>query len=195
VGKIVSGIFFVVRYFSSSNPFGSVLFNHSPRTIHHSQLTKSCIIRTWTADEDERDMETITAPCENAYQQLQLFTSKVFTSLDHPQLWVNLRTLVGRELKSLERGKPFVVQGVQGDRVLLSPVVSGKQRIIQRKTLERAFSALLDRRELTGLEIAEEFSPFNAGYVAALLAALPDVAVCVKPIRLIFMGQQLFYLE
>lgn len=140
-------------------------------------------------------MDTITVPCENAYQQLQLFTSKVFTSLSHPQLWVNLRHLAGRELKTLERGKPFEVQGVQGDRVLLSPAVSGKQRIIRRRTLEGAFNALVDRRELTGQEIAEEFSPYNAVYVAALLAALPDVAVCIKPIRLIFVGHQLFYLE
>jgi hypothetical protein len=42
--------------------------------------------------------------------------------------------------------------------------------------------------------IAEEFSPFNAVYVAALLAALPDVAQCIRPTRLIFVGHQLFYL-
>ena len=57
-----------------------------------------------------------------------------------------------------------------------------------------AFDALLERRELTGLEIAEEFSAFNAVYIATLLAALPDVAVCTRPIRLIFVGHQLFYL-
>lgn len=79
--------------------------------------------------------------------------------------------------------------------VILSPVVSGKPRKVKRDTLEDAFSALLDRRELAAAEIADEFSPFNAVYVAALLAALPDVAVCSRPIRLIFMGHQLFYLE
>jgi predicted protein tyrosine phosphatase len=84
---------------------------------------------------------------------------------------------------------------VLADRVLLSPVVSGKQRTIHRKVLQDAFSALVDRRELMGLEIADEFSPFNAVYVATLLATLPDVAVCIKPIRLIFVGHQLFYLE
>jgi hypothetical protein len=148
-----------------------------------------------TANVDERDMETITAPCENAYQQLQLFTSKVFTALAHPQLWLNLHTLQGRELKTLEQGKPFMVQEVLGDRVLLAPMVSGKQRTIRRKTLETAFNALVEQRELTSLEIAQEFSPFNAVYVAALLAALPDVAACTRPIRLIFVGHQLFYLE
>jgi hypothetical protein len=140
-------------------------------------------------------METVTASWENAYQQLQLFARKVNPPVDHPQLWTNLCNLRGRELKTLERGRPFIVQGVLGDRVVLSPVVSGKQRTIRRQTLQCAFSALVDRRELTGLEIAEEFSPFNAVYVAALLAALPDVAACIKPIRLIFMGHQLFYLE
>jgi hypothetical protein len=78
--------------------------------------------------------------------------------------------------------------------VVLSPAVSGKLRIIQRRTLEEAFSALLDRRELTGVAIAEEFSAFNVVYVAALLAALPDIAPCINPTRLIFVGHQLFYL-
>jgi hypothetical protein len=87
------------------------------------------------------------------------------------------------------------VSEVAQSHVVLSPVVSGKPRRIKRDILEGAFDALLDRRELTGVEIAEEFSAFNAVYVAALLAALPDVAVSARPIRLIFMGHQLFYLE
>ena len=115
--------------------------------------------------------------------------------LTREQLWPKICLLDGRELKTLERGRPFEVVNVGGERVVLSPVVSGKARIIPRSTLEEAFGALLDRRELTGMEIAGEFSAFNAVYVAALLAALPDVAVCTHPIRLIFVGHQLFYLE
>lgn len=109
--------------------------------------------------------------------------------------WPNIRNLHGRELKTLGHGHPFEVSEVGQAHVVLSPVVSGKPRIIKRDTLEEAFGALLDRRELTGMEIAEEFSPYNSVYVAALLAALPDVAVVARPIRLIFMGHQLFYLE
>lgn len=101
----------------------------------------------------------------------------------------------GRELRTLAHGRPFGVVDVRGDRIVLSPAVSGKQRTIKRRTLEHAFGALIDRRELTSLEIADEFSPYNAVYVAALLAALPDVAVSHRPIRLIFVGHQLFYLE
>ena len=115
--------------------------------------------------------------------------------LTQNQLWASICTLDGLELKTLVRGNAFEVVNVQGDRVVLSPVVNGKPRTIPRHTLEEAFSALLERRELTGQEIAWEFSAFNAVYVAALLAALPDVAVCTHPIRLIFMGHQLFYLE
>ena len=115
--------------------------------------------------------------------------------LTQDQFWPSLRSLDGCELKTLERGRPFEVVGVWPDRVELAPVVSGKPRRIRRGTLEGAFNALLDRRELTSLEIANEFSSFNAVYVAALLAALPDVAVCKKPIRLIFVGHQLFYLK
>ena len=115
--------------------------------------------------------------------------------LSHDQLWPNICDLDGRELKTLVYGHPFevAVRGEEG--VVLSPVVSGKPRSIPRDTLEEAFVALYERRELTGLEIAEEFSSFNAPYVVALLAALPDVAVCRRPVRLIFMGRQLFYLE
>jgi hypothetical protein len=111
------------------------------------------------------------------------------------RFWPSICRLTGRELKTLARGRPFEVVEVGGDQVALSPVVSGKPRMIQRDTLENAFNALLDRRELTSTEIADEFSPYNAVYVAALLAALPDVAVCSRPTRLIFMGHQLFYLD
>lgn len=115
--------------------------------------------------------------------------------LTQDQFWKNISNLHGRELKTLRYGHPFEVSDVGQGEVVLSPVVSGKPRKVKRDTLEEAFSALLHRRELTGTEIADEFSPFNAVYVAALLAALPDVAVCSRPIRLIFMGHQLFYLE
>jgi hypothetical protein len=115
--------------------------------------------------------------------------------LTRDQLWPRITLLGGRELKTLERGRPFEVVNVDGERVVLSPVVSGKERVIPRETLENAFGALLERRELTGVEISGEFSSFNGVYVAALLAALPDVAVCIHPTRLIFMGHQLFYLE
>ncbi len=111
------------------------------------------------------------------------------------QFWPNICALDGLELKTLEQGRPFAVETVLRDRVILSPAISGKPRTIPRQTLECAFNALLSRRELTSPEIAREFSPFNAVYIAALLAALPDVAVCLKPIRLIFVGHQLFYLE
>ncbi len=114
--------------------------------------------------------------------------------LTQDQFWPSICTLDGRQLKTLERGCPFTVEAVDEGGVVLAPLVSGKPRIIQRETLEDVFDALLDRRELTGAAIAEEFSPFNAVYVAALLAALPDVAPCIRPIRLIFVGHQLFYL-
>lgn len=115
--------------------------------------------------------------------------------LNRDQLWPKLCALDGRELKTLAYGRPFSVAVVGDTGVKLSPVVSGKVRRIQRGTLEGALGALMDRRELTSVEIAREFSAFNATYVAALLAALPDVAACVKPTRLIFVGRQLFYLE
>ncbi|MDF1520990.1 MAG: hypothetical protein RQ728_09165 [Brevefilum sp.] len=115
--------------------------------------------------------------------------------LTRDQFWPNICNLHGRELKTLRQGHPFEVSEVGHSHVVLSPAVSGKPRIIKRETLEDAFGALLDRRELTRIEIAEEFSAFNAVYVAALLAALPDVAVVARPVRLIFMGHQLFYLE
>jgi len=105
--------------------------------------------------------------------------------LTQEQFWQSICTLDGRELKTLDRGRPFDVVAVREWQVVLSPAVSGKRRAIRRGTLEGAFGALLDRRELTSLQIADEFSAFNAVYVA----------VCTKPIRLIFVGRQLFYLE
>jgi hypothetical protein len=110
-------------------------------------------------------------------------------------LWPSICNLAGRELKTLARGRAFEVSDVDTDQVTLSPVASGKMRMIQRDILEGAFNALLNRQELTSIEIAEEFSPYKAVYVTALLAALPDIAVCSRPTRLIFMGNQLFYLD
>lgn len=127
--------------------------------------------------------------------ELLLLKCRFYNVLTQDQFWPNICLLGGRELKTLERGRPFAVVDVAEEQVVLSPVVSGKPRKIPRAALEEAFLALRDRRELTGLEIAEEFSAFNAVYVAALLAALPDVAVCHHPTRLIFYGNQLFYLE
>jgi hypothetical protein len=115
--------------------------------------------------------------------------------LTQNQFWHKISRLDGRELKTLARGRSFEILAVQEDQVALSPVASGKMRTIQRETLEGVFNALLNRREMTTLEIAEEFSPYQAVYVTALLAALPDIAVCKHPTRLIFMGHQLFYLE
>jgi len=115
--------------------------------------------------------------------------------LSREVLWPSITALDGRELKTLERGRPFEVRDVRQDRVVVMPAVSGACRTIRRPVLEEAFSALLDRRELTGVEIAGEFSAFNGVYIAALLAALPDVAACTGPTRLIFVGHQLFYLE
>ncbi len=115
--------------------------------------------------------------------------------LTRDQFWPSICMLDGRELRTLGRGRPFAVEAVDGAGVVISPAISGKTRTILRETLEEAFNALLDRRELTGVEIAEEFSPFNGVYVAAMLAALPDVAPCTRPIRLIFVGRQLFYVD
>jgi hypothetical protein len=115
--------------------------------------------------------------------------------LQKEQFWTNIQALAGRDLKTLTYGRAFTIRRVTSDRVVLSPLVSGKPRTIPRNALEDAFHALMTRRELTHREITLEFSNFNAVYVAALLAALPDVAACVRPIRLIFVGHQLFYLN
>lgn len=109
--------------------------------------------------------------------------------------WPSICELDGRELRTLGRGRRFAVEAVDDSGVLLSPARSGKLRTIQRGTLEETFAALLDRRELTATEIAQEFSPFNAVYVAAMLAALPDIAPSINPTCLIYMGHQLFYLD
>jgi hypothetical protein len=115
--------------------------------------------------------------------------------LQKEQFWTNIEALVGRNLKTLAYGRAFTIRQVTSDRVVLSPLISGKPRTIPRNALEEAFHALMKRRELSHREIIMEFSNFNAVYIAALLAALPDVAACVHPIRLIFVGHQLFYLN
>ncbi|MCB0018425.1 MAG: hypothetical protein KDE09_11585 [Anaerolineales bacterium] len=100
------------------------------------------------------------------------------------QFWAVIGALEGKTLKTLDRLQPFDVVAVDSAKIIVRPHKSGKERPIKREVVEGAWSDLMRRRELTRNDIRERYSQFNPAYVAAILAAVPDVDYRIRPIRL-----------
>jgi len=106
------------------------------------------------------------------------------TSLPLSECWNQVGRLVGQELRTLERQRPFRIVEV-AERVLRIEVgTTGKSRPIRRGEIEAAWEHLVREGEITRAEIHRQYSEFNPAYVAAILAALPGVTHQIHPIRL-----------
>ncbi len=110
-------------------------------------------------------------------------------------IWGDLARLDGKCLKTLEQRRPFTVLAVRETGVILKLQASGKQCQVSRESLQEAFDVLYARRELSLHEVSEAVGANQASYVATLLATLPNVAVCRKPMALIYNGLSLFDLD
>ncbi len=110
-------------------------------------------------------------------------------------IWGDLARLDGKCLKTLEQRRPFTVLAVRETGVILELQTSGKQRQVSRASLQEAYAALYTRRELSLHDVSEAVGANQASYVATLLATLPNVAVCRKPMALIYNGLSLFDLD
>jgi hypothetical protein len=98
--------------------------------------------------------------------------------------WSEIRNLKGRTLKTLDCRKPFQVIEVTEHAVTVLPLETGKERPIQRASIENAFRHLTVTGRLTRAEIEKEYAPRNIAYAAAMLAEFPGVKYFLQPIRL-----------
>lgn len=98
--------------------------------------------------------------------------------------WMQIRALKGKTIRTLDRGNPFDVLDVTENAAIVRPHENMKERNVPREEIESAYNELVAKRELTRVTIREKYSQFNPAYVAAILAALPNVSSRAKPIRL-----------
>jgi len=101
-------------------------------------------------------------------------------------IWQEVARLVGKELKTLEHGNPFRILRVTDRSLHLLVGSTDRERMIQYKEIVCAWQHLSEQRELSRSEIHAHYSEFNPAYVAAILAALPDVEYETRPIRLFY---------
>ena len=101
-------------------------------------------------------------------------------------LWRYVCGLEGSTLRTLGRGKPFVVLLATARAVNVVPESSGKERSIPRSALQGALGDLRDRGLLTLNDIRSQWCDFSPAYVAAILAELPDVTHRLRPITLLY---------
>jgi len=100
-------------------------------------------------------------------------------------VWGEVAKLEGRELATLDREARFRVKGINEREVVLV-LETGTEWKPPREQVERAWHELLRRGELPRTWIRDEISEYNAGYIAAILAALPGVTYQTEPIRLFY---------
>jgi len=102
------------------------------------------------------------------------------------EIWVEVKKLQGKTLKTLDRNNPFDIVDVGARKLIVKPHVRGIERGIRRQAIEGAFKELVMRGEITRADIRCRHSNFNPAYVAAILASLPNVTFSLKPIRLYY---------
>jgi hypothetical protein len=104
--------------------------------------------------------------------------------------WAEVTKLVGKELKTLDRENPFQVLRITDTTLEIQVGHTGQLRTIQHEEIEDAWRELSTQRKLTRIDIRDQYSEFNPAYVAAILAALPDVTHKIHPIRLYYRQAQ-----
>jgi len=99
-------------------------------------------------------------------------------------MWVEIEKLKSQTLTTLDQKKPFNVVDVTEHAVLICPQETQTERPISRDEIENAYRHLVTIGQSTRTEIQEKFSEYNPAYVAAILAALPNVQHSTRPIKL-----------
>jgi hypothetical protein len=98
--------------------------------------------------------------------------------------WEEIKKPEGQTLKTLDQRKPFDNLDITDHAVLIYPQATQTERPISRDEIENAYRHLVTLGEITRTEIPEKFSEYNPAYVAAILAALPNVQHSTRPIKL-----------
>ena len=102
------------------------------------------------------------------------------------EFWAEITRLAGQGLHTLGQEAAFDVVRVDDAAVRIRVASSGNPYSIYRRELADVWEILKERGELSQTAIREELGYPNPTYVAAILAALPDVAHQAGPIRLTY---------
>lgn len=89
----------------------------------------------------------------------------------------------------LDQQKPFTVTAVTSDKMTVMPQATDKERPLTRDEIEGAWLALVQRGELSLMDVKHEFSDWSPVYITAVLAELPGVTYKIWPIVLFYTKQ------
>jgi len=96
----------------------------------------------------------------------------------------HVRSLFGKKLYTLDRKKPFSVNSIKGNIILIT-TSTGKPRNVPLQGTIDAYIHIQKLGELTRAEIRDQnYSAWNPAYIAAILASFPEIDYTTKPIRL-----------
>ena len=99
-------------------------------------------------------------------------------------LWIELKKLQGRTLRTLGQGKLFDVVVVLSDSIVVKPHSSGRERPVARTAIEGSFRELASHGQISRSKIEDSYMPRSSAYIAAMLAELPGVSHAKNPILL-----------
>jgi hypothetical protein len=96
----------------------------------------------------------------------------------------HIDSLKGKKLETLDRGKPFTVDFIHNDVIIIT-TSSNKTRNVPLQGTIDAYNHLIIHGKLTRTEIEEqEYTIRNTAYMAAVLASFPEIEHTIRPITL-----------
>ncbi len=96
----------------------------------------------------------------------------------------HINSLRGKELQTLGLKKPFIIDYLSSDIILIT-TSSGASRNVPLEGTIDAYNHIQRRGTLTRAEIRENnYSDWNPAYIAAILASFPEIKYKTKPITL-----------
>ena len=90
--------------------------------------------------------------------------------------WNRVKALEGKTLRTVSRGESFVIDAVESNRAVITPVSSRKPRSVRRAVIEDAVSLGLRQQEITPSVLANRVATTdrNLSYVAAIVRAIRE---------------------
>ena len=103
----------------------------------------------------------------------------------------HITSLRGKQLYTLDQKKPFTVDGIKGNLILITTSTKASRNAPLQGTID-AYNHLKKRGVLTLVEIRENnYSEWNPVYIAAILASFPEIEYKTRPITLFLKSQKL----
>ena len=95
-----------------------------------------------------------------------------------------IKSLFGKELHTLDRRKPFTVDDINGNLIIITTSTGTSRNVPLDGTVD-AYNHIQRRGTLTRAEIRENnYSDWNPAYIAAILASFPEIDYTIRPITL-----------